>query len=217
MDVSGGGSKTTQTTVNKLDPLEQQWRESLYGATEGAAGAGPGASMTGANDYYKQMMAGGKIGNAALAGDTGAVNSLMNPYQQQVIDAMNKQFGNSNAQAVQTVNGNATTAGAFGGSRGAIAAGTTLSQNQLGQNSQIGGLLQSGFSDAMARAQGLASGGYLGAGQSASLGQMGVDNPDLWRMLTLRNGMMGTPYGTSTGTSGSSVNGSTSFGLFGGH
>ena len=202
MKVGGvSGDKSTQTTVNSLDPLTQQWRDQLFKASQGAGAAGPGAGMNGANDYYSQMMKAGGTGTSALAGDPTAVGQMMSPYQQNVIDAMQKQWGNINAQTTNQVNSNATEAGAFGGSRAAVANGAALSGNNIAQAGQTAGLLQSGFSDAMNRAGMLAQGGYAGAGGAAGLGMQGVGNPDLWRMMMLRGGLMGTPTGGSTGTS----------------
>lgn len=209
---SASGTKGSSTTVNSLAPGEQGWINDIQKASQGAANYGPGANVQGAADTYTGMQNAGAIGAGALSGNAANTQQLMNPYQQQVIDQMSNQWGNINAQTAQQVNGNATTAGAFGGSRSAVAQGAALSQNNIAQAGQTAGLLSSGYSDAMGRASQLAQMGGQAAGANAQLGMQGVGNPDLWRQLVLKNGLMGLPYGTSSGTSNSSVSGSAHFG-----
>jgi hypothetical protein len=215
---AGGGVETNKnwsTQTNSLDPLEQQWRERLFAATQDAASGGPGAGLTGAQDYYKNAMGLGAQGMRALSGDPTAVQAMMNPYQGQVIDKMNALWGKTNAATMNQLADAATKARAFGGSRAAVAQGTALSNNNLQQQNQLAGLLAGGFDQAMARAGQLAGYGGGAAGAAAGLGMQGVDNPDLWRMLTLRGGMMGVPYGTSTGKTdtGMKYRGETTIGI----
>ena len=186
------GNKNWSTQVNSLDPLEQQWREKLFGATDAAANGGPGAPMSG---FYDATMGSAATGMNALGGDPTAVQKLMNPYQQNVVDAMMANWGKTNAATMSQVAADATKARAFGGNRAAIAQGTALANNNLAQNSQIAELLHGGYRDAMTQAATAAGMGFPGA----TLGMQGAANPDLWRMMMLRGGMLGVPYGTSQG------------------
>lgn len=205
-------TQSTQTNVNSLSPTEQGWINQVMGASQNAAAQGPGAPITGASDYYTQLQNAGNVGVGAMSGNASDVQQLMNPYQGQVIDAMNNQWGNINAQTANQVNSNATSAGAFGGNRAAVAQGAALSQNNIAQAGQVGGLLSSGYQNAMTQAQALATGGAQAAGANAQLGLQGVGNSGLWQQLMLKQGLMGLPYGSSTGQSGNSFTGSAHFG-----
>ena len=133
----------------------------------------------------------------ALLGKPGAVQQFMNPYQGQVIDAINKQYGIGNQMAERQVNDSATRAGAFGGSRQGIALGTAMAENTRNRDAQIAGLLNSGFESAMGR-----------AGQAVNLGMGGAGSPEWWQMQQLRQGFAGLPYGqTYRGTGGTTRTG----------
>lgn len=199
-----GGSAQTQHSTQSSGPdaATQAYVNQIRQAAQGAGAAGPGAPLTGASGYYTGVQGAGATGAAALGGDPTAVSKLMNPYQQQVIDAMNKQLGVTNAQTNAGINANATLAGAFGGDRAAVASGAAQSANDVANNAQIAQLLSGGYSQAMqTAATGAALGNQAAAGNTA-LGQMGVGNPQLWQMMMLQGGLAGTPYGTQ-GTSNS--------------
>ena len=104
---------------------------------------------------------------------------------------------------MQGSNQNATAAGAYGGDRGAIQAGTAQAANELNRNSTIGGLLYGGYGQAMNQAGQLANYGQAGANANANLGMGGVGSPDQW-MMNMLNQMRGNPYGTTTTGSGTS-------------
>lgn len=195
---SGSANKSwqTQTQSGQQGPNEftQNWLNQIYGAAQGAGGSVP-QSVQGALDF--------------LSGQSNG-SQYMNPYQQQVIDANNAQWQRTNQQTMNAVNDAATRARAFGGSRAAIAQGTALAANNLAQQQQTAGLLQSGFQDATQRAM-----------QAANLG-MGAGSPDLWRLQVLRQSLLGLPYGTTSsgtqGTTGTSIGakGGFSVGTYGG-
>lgn len=120
-------------------------------------------------------------------------SQFQNPFQRQVIDATNAQWDRSGQMAQRGVNDAATRSGAFGGSRQGVAAGVAAGENERNRNSQISGLLQSGFQDSTQRA--LAAAG-LG-------GQIG--NPDLFNLDILKKGFSGLPFGEQfSGRSGGS-------------
>lgn len=126
--------------------------------------AGEGEGLLGqvnGDPTYRQA---GQTGAAALGGDQGAINSLMNPYQQNVIDQVKAQYGQLNDAAQMGINDQATKAGAFGGSRQGVASGVASAEIAKGLGQQIAGLQQSGYNDAMGRA-GQAAGLGLQAGQ----------------------------------------------------
>ena len=192
----------TQSGEQGLDPQTQAWIKSIYDSAQRAGGAAPPPGVTDASGFYGGATAAGREGIAALGGDAAAAQRFMNPYQGQVIDAMMKQFGVTNAATQKQISDAATRAGAFGGSRHGVATGVALGEAARNQNAQIAGLLSSGFEGAMGRAVSLAGLGYGTAGAGANLG-MTAGNPDLWRMEMLRRGFQGLPYGTtSRGTSG---------------
>ena len=166
----------TQSGSQGLDPQTQAWKDQLYRQALASGGAMPEGVTQGMD---------------ALLGKSGAVNQFMNPYQQQVIDQMNKQYGVGNEMAMRSVNDAATRSGAFGGSRHGIATGTALAENARNRDQQMAGLYAGGFESAMGR-----------AGQAVNLGMGGAGSPEAWRYRQLL-GMQGTPYGqTYSGTTG---------------
>lgn len=177
---SKGGSKQwetgTQSGQTGFDPLTDQFRQAIWGATQGAGGGVPPAVQQALD---------------AISGNASAAQKFMNPYQQQVIDANNAQWQRTNQQTMNAVNDRATQARAFGGSRAGIATGEALAANNLAQQQQTAGLLQSGYRDAMGQAMNAANLGFT------------AGSPDLWRLNILRQGFAGLPYGqTYSGTTG---------------
>jgi hypothetical protein len=207
----GQAQKNWSTSTGGQDAGTEDMRRKVYEAAQAAAANGPGANVNGASDYYAQMMNAGKTGTDALGGNAAAVQTLMNPYQQQVIDQINQQWGKTGQQAQMAVNDGATRAGAFGGTRQGVASGVAAANNAQAQNQQVGGLMYGGFNDAMVRAAALAQGGAGAAGANANLGMQGVGNPDLWRLLMLKGGLAGTPYGTTSGTTSTGVGANAGF------
>ena len=199
----------TNTTTQSMDPQTQAYIQQIQqaaqqagqtgGATNQYAGAGgPVATQ------YQNMMNGGNLGFNALSGNSQALSQLMNPYQQQVIDANNKQWGNINAQTQNQLSGAATKANAFGGSRYGVALGSALSQNNIGQGQQTASLLQGGYNTAMGQANSLAN---LGFGATQGLNQLGQQNVaqtntnNSYLMNMLRQGYMGPTGSTNTQSS----------------
>lgn len=206
---------STSTNSQGPDTATQAYIDQIRAAAGRAGGAIPGA-VTDAGNFYGKATTAGATGLSALAGDPTATATLMNPYQSQVLDALNAQFDRTGKMNENATASAATSAGAFGGSRAAVAQGVARSNNDLNRNSLFSGVLQGGFNDAMQRAGMLAQGGFQGAGAGANLG-MTAGSPDLWLMNILKQGMAGLPYGTQ-GTSGTTntgvqYNGSSQFGV----
>ena len=107
----------------------------------------------------------------ALSGDSGAVSQLMNPYTQNVTNAVNSQYGHEATNIQNQASARAASAGAFGGSRGAVVQGTGLAQLGQQQALTIAQLQQQGYTQAQAQAQVLAGMGQAATGASAQLGQ----------------------------------------------
>lgn len=216
MKIGGSTQHQSQSSQSGPDAQTQAYVTQIMNLARGAGYNGPGSTLTGANNYFSGLEGAGATGAAALGGDAGAVASLMNPYQQQVIDAMNKQFATSNQGVANQLDANATAAGAFGGSRADVAKGAALAANQQNQNAQIAQLLSGGYSNAMNQAATAAGLGLQGAQGGVQLGSMGIDNPALWQMLMLKGGFMGLPYGTTSSGTSNGNSGSAGFSLFGG-
>ena len=167
-------STNAQDYVAPFSPMQQQ-------AQQGAANLQtPGqyasaTQMTGLSGVGS-MMAGQNY--AQQATDPNAVGAYMNPYLQQSLapqlQLLNQQYGINQAQQ----QGAATQAGAFGGSREALASGL-INQNQaLAQQQMIGQGYNEAFTNAQQAQQYGAGLGLQGYGQgiqaAGQLGQLGT-------------------------------------------
>lgn len=74
------------------------------------------------------------------------------PYTQDVTGSMEKLYNQENKQADENVAGNATTHGAYGGDREAIAEGITQGQMTLGENQNLAQVEQQGYNTALGEA-----------------------------------------------------------------
>lgn len=167
----GKSKTTTQTTA--ADRATQQQQQSLYRyanqqAQQGAPGVDPYSQQ--AAQIYQQGAGATGVGLGALSGNQAAVAQLMNPYQSQVMDSMNAQYDLQRRQNMNDVASQATSAGAFGGSRYGVALGQAMANTNIAQNAQQAQLLQGGYSDAMNRAGQLANFGMGAAGKMADMG-----------------------------------------------
>lgn len=78
-----------------------------------------------------------------------AVGQYQSPYTQDVVNATQNQFNQSNQIQSDQLAGNAITKGAFGGDREAVAQGVLAGQQQLNQAPVIAGLYDKGYSQAL--------------------------------------------------------------------
>ena len=218
-----GGNVAHESTSSKnssgVDPYTQQYIKNAQDAATAAANGGAGPLLNGAAQYGTTAQQAGNLGFGALSGDPNAVSKLMNPYQQQVIDANNAQWARTNQQSLNAVDGRATAAGAFGGSRSGVAEGVALANNAATQQAQTAQLLQSGYRDAINQAGQIAGYGFQGAQLNSNLGFQGVGDPALWKAQQLKAGYMG-PTGTYSDTENHGthygLNGSVGFNFGGG-
>lgn len=190
-------------TPRSYDQRMRNYAGTILDTAEEAAGTpGPGLNpwTQEAGDFYSGLLGNqAQTGIRALGGDASAVQGLMNPYQQQVLDANNAAWQKVNTQGTNSLNAAATRAGAFGGSRHGVAQGVMQANNNMAQMQQTAGLLSQGFEGAMGRAGQLAGLGMGAAGQNAQLGMTARDvqmqtRPDLWRLAMLQQGMGGLPF-----------------------
>ena len=87
------------------------------------------------------------------------IQPFFNPYLENVISGVHDQYDRSRSLARRATDDESTFAGAFGGSRAAVTEGVRLGELDRAENMQIGGLLSSGYRDAMDR--GLAYSEYV--------------------------------------------------------
>lgn len=104
-----------------------------------------------AQPYYNQAT---QYANAAAAPITSAqIQNYQSPYTQQVVNAAQNQFNDSNAQQQQQVVGNAALQGALGGDRVGVAQAELARQQKLAQDPTIAGLYNQGYTQALGAAQ----------------------------------------------------------------
>jgi hypothetical protein len=206
-----GGSQTVTTAP---DAATQAWTQQVRNAASAAAGSPPpgvGAGTQAAGGFYNQAMGAGSLGFGAMSGDPNSIAKLMNPYLSNVVDANNADWANINKQTANQTDDAATRAGAFGGSRAAIAQGAALSTNNIAQGQQLAQLRASGYQNAMGQANNLANLGFSGAqgaqGISDYTRNVGMQSdPNNWRYAQLM-GAANLPGGstqTMTGQPGRS-------------
>lgn len=139
--------------------------------------------------YGNQFVDQGLFGARALAGDPNAAKQMMNPFEQQVIDRVEGDYGRLNAAAQMGINDQATKAGAFGGSRHGVASGVASGEIARGLGDQIAGLRNQGFENAMGRASQLGNLGILGGNMAQNA--LGFQSG----MLDRQNTLTGQQYG----------------------
>lgn len=161
------------------------------------------------------------LGGAGTMYDPSGVQKFMNPYQQQVIDEAIKQINRQGQMSRQNLQGQATRAGAFGGSRQGVQDAELERALSEQRNSAIVGGLSQGYNQAAAQAQQafeqsqgrkLAQAqGYQGIGglygqqalQQAQLGQGGAGlQGSLSGQLAGLSGMYGNIAGQQANISG---------------
>lgn len=196
----GYGSRTSQNGTSGVDPTTFDFLQRIMQAAQAAGAAGPSPLLNGAAGYNTSAMDAGTTGLKALGGDQSAITSLMNPYTSNVIQAMRDQAGVTNANTINQVNDAATRANAFGGTRQGVTTGTMLSQNARDLNSNIAGLLSSGYNNAMGQAATAAGFGANASGANAGLGLNGVGSPEQWLLQMLRQGFVMPTGAQSSGT-----------------
>lgn len=215
-----GKAPRTQTTTQTMTPdaWTQNARNTVWGAAQNAAGAVGSTSpyVDQAAGMYGQYAGLGQQGAAALGGSQRDILGFMNPYQQNVLDQVQNQYGVLANRMQNTVNDAATRAGAFGGTRHGVATGVAL--GELGRNAQeqIASLTSQGFEGAMGRASMAANLGLAGASGLFQAGQYAdMNSPEMRRLGILSGTLASSPSG-STQTMAQPVNRNRAAGLLGG-
>ena len=210
-----------QAALNRSATPIENMGQSAQLATQGVGLIGQGAqgianAQAQANAYSQANMGQslytlgqgvGALGSAGDMYDPSGAQKFMNPYQQQVIDEAIKQINRQGQMSRQNLQGQATRAGAFGGSRQGVQDAELERALSEQRNSAIVGGLSQGYNQASTQAQQAfeqAQGrklaqaqGYQGIGglygqqalQQAQLGQGGA-------------GLQGTLSGQLAGLSG---------------
>lgn len=106
------------------------------------------------NTAASQGLQGAMAGTAAGMGfnSAQAANQYANPFQQNVIQGLQKDAMTNYQTGVNQLGAEATRAGAFGGSRHGVAQGVLAANTANALNNQIGNLRYQGYGDAMSRA-----------------------------------------------------------------
>lgn len=143
---SGPGVEYFASTVN---PAARALRNTPFEAYTGQFAPEMSQYSTQAADIYSGMA--GQDQTQQLLDTTQA---LYNPYQQNVIDASLAQMGRQQQQALTGLESQLAGSGAFG-SRGEVARGEFAAGNLASQNQLIADMMQSGYSEAQARAMGV--------------------------------------------------------------
>lgn len=127
-----GKSSGKQIVTQGVDPGSQGYINQLRQRGRGAADA---------------AMGGGPLFTGPISQEQ--IQQAMSPYLSNVVDATRGEFDFLRGQANMGVNQQATGAGAFGGSRHGVLAGTRLGEIDRAQGSQIANLLQQGYGQAL--------------------------------------------------------------------
>ena len=127
-----------------------------------AGGANPAMTM---NPYQRASAA-----NAAAVGTymnpAAAAQQMMNPYQQNVVNKTLRDVGGAAQIGLNTLDAQASQAGAFGGSRHGVAMAEAAKGYQQQALDAVGALNQQGYQQSIQNAMNAAS-GLQGAGQQA--------------------------------------------------
>lgn len=200
--MSKGGSKTTHT---QLDPRMQRYRDEVFNMARdssgwNAFGVDPASQQAAAG--FGRFAEAGNLGLGAMSGDANALRQFMNPYQSQVVDSVNSQFGDMRTAALNNVDEAATHARAFGGDRHGVASGVALAETNKAHGAALTNLIHGGYTDAMGRATQAAN---LGFGANNALMNFGdysrniamQNDPMQRRFNNMSQVMSSSPYGTS--------------------
>ena len=196
------GKKSTETVKTSLDPGAQDFRNYVQSQARNLAGT-PFEGYTGqrvagldprTTAGYQSLMQGNQGSNAALQGMVGNlgftggplnVNEFMNPYMDEVIGGVRGDFNRMRESSLNAVGGDATSQGAFGGSRHGIAEGTALGEIARAEGSTIGGLRQSGYQSAVQNAM----------ANRGQMGMMGLSAAQMLNQFQTQQGMAGIGLG----------------------
>jgi soluble lytic murein transglycosylase-like protein len=159
--INPSSQAAANASVAGFNPLQNQ---AFQGASNLSQSAMPG--ITG-NAAYGSLMAGQNLANQST--NPNAVGAYMNPYIQNTLDPalqiLNQQYG----IAGQQQQGQATQAGAFGGSREALMNSLNRQNQMLAQNQLVGNAYNQAFNNAQNQMNQVANLNLQGYGQAGSL------------------------------------------------
>ena len=124
---------------------------SAIGALYGQQGQGQ-AAQNQINQYGQQAAQQGFHAAQGAFGQPDA-SAFYNPFQQNVLNAVNQQYGQVRDLTNRNISDRATAAGAFGGDREAVTRGAALAGIGRDQNAALSQLTYQGYNDAQNRAQ----------------------------------------------------------------
>lgn len=188
---SKGQQRSQQTTTTQAAPEAMAaYKDILTRAQEVAATpyqAYTGERVAGFTPYQEQafgQIAGaqqagmGTLGTAQQLAQAGAgpitasqIQTAMNPYQQAVVQSTMDELMRQEAIQQSALKGQAISAGAFGGDRAGVAAAELARNQEQVRAKTLAGLMQQGYSQAVAQAQADRAASQVGAGQMAALAQ----------------------------------------------
>lgn len=188
--IGGGGPE--QSTTTRLDPETQKWLQMVRGrAQRGAAdisrigqltpGIGSnrdilsainafrGLGTIGDNPLYQQYISGaqgllGGLDYAMSPFSADQVSQYYNPYEQQVVGGLQADYDRQRQLAMQSGAQQATRAGAFGGSRGAVLQANLLGDIGRSEAGTLAQVRQAGYGQALGQLQ----------AEKARMGQLGL-------------------------------------------
>lgn len=131
----GKGSRQGPTQSTGLNPRDQQYQDLIRQRAQQAAGV---AQNTG------QLFIGP---DQRPVGEQ--IAPYLNPYLDQVVGGVQSDFDRLRGQTLTAANQDATKAGAFGGSRSGVLAGTRLGEVDRAEANTLGQLRSQGFQNAM--------------------------------------------------------------------
>lgn len=142
-------SKSTKSTTTNAPPqwLQDQLESFLSGA-QGLMGGDPKDLVAGFNPQQEEafkninQLANGKFNQKDI-------DRYMSPYQQDVIDATQKQLALGDAQQSNALKGNTISQGALGGDRDAVVQAQLAGQQDTANNSTIANLENQGYAQAL--------------------------------------------------------------------
>lgn len=168
-----GGGTSTSTNLSTADPRVSANYDYITGRAKGVADipyqyypgnlvAGvPGQMQSGfdiinqtqgvASPFISRAAQYAQQGAAPIS--AGAIQSYMNPYQQNVIDATMANIDEMNGRQQQDVIGNAISKGAWGGDRAGVAQAELARQQGLAAGQTLAGLQSQGYGQALTAAQ----------------------------------------------------------------
>lgn len=170
-----GGQRTV--TTQQLDPASQRYLDAQRMAAQDAANV-----ASGLNPFQGPQTQ--SVADQAAA--------FMNPYQDQVINAVGSQFDKLRTQAANSASAMATRASAFGGSRHGVAQGVRMANLDQQQMGIVSGLMNSGYQNALQQ-------GTQYAEHQRQLAEQARMAP-LWQQQNRMNFLTGGmgPYGQQT-------------------